>query len=376
MSSLYIHIPYCQTRCGYCDFHSSTSLEDKEFYVQALCEELRQRQTFLPKTPLETLYFGGGTPSLLTATQMEHLFSAVRHYFQFSEMVEITLEANPDDLSEKTLKHLRRLGVNRLSIGVQSFDDEDLRRMGRRHSASEALRAVFNAQSVGFENISCDLMFGLPKQTLGNWAKNINQLLKLNVQHISCYNLSYEKGTAFYQKKQHGELQELDDELCAEMYKMLIEKAKQYNFQHYETSNFAKKGCFSRHNSNYWRRKIYLGLGAGAHSFDGKKRRWNVADNRKYTKGIMTGSPHFEEETLSRNEAYNEFIMTGLRTMWGCDLTDLQHEFGEGKRQFCMEAARPFLAVDQLLITNDIMHLSPDAVFVSDAIMAALMSVE
>ena len=377
MNSLYLHIPYCLTRCGYCDFHSSTCMDDKDAYVDALCLELKQRAHFLPNNTIETIYFGGGTPSLLSKKQLESIFKVIRQYYIITENAEITLESNPDDLNRTYLQDLLDTGFNRLSVGIQSFDDKDLKLIGRRHLGQDAIDVIHQAQEVGFKNISADLIFGLPFQTLEKWDKNLDRLLALNVQHISCYNLSYEAGTAFHAMLKKGELHELDDELSLDMYKRLIERSEKHGFIHYETSNFGQANLHSKHNSNYWSGNAYLGIGAGAHSYNGiDKRRWNISDNQNYIQGINQNSPRFEEEVIDLDTAYNEFIMTGLRTIWGCNLTALETRFGKETLGYCLQAAATYISEKQILITNNKMTISANAIFISDQIMADLMIVK
>ncbi len=373
MSSLYLHIPYCKTRCGYCDFHSSTCTSQLDEYVNALCQELTQRQHFLPNNQLQTIYFGGGTPSLLSQQQLKQIFKSIQKHYSIDINAEITLEANPDDLSREKLLQFYEIGINRLSIGIQSFDNDDLERIGRRHTALQAIKAIHTAQNIGFSNISADLIFGLPFQTLDKWKKNLNQLFGLNIQHISCYNLTYEEGTAFYKNLQQGNYSEIGEDLQLEMYRQLIEQAKQKDFIHYEISNFGKESYFSQHNSNYWRNIPYLGVGAGAHSFDGKSRRWNISNNQKYINGIVQNTPNYENESINKTTAYNEFIMTGLRTIWGCNLDILKQRFGETALQFCLDSASPYINKEQLIIQENTLSISPNAIFISDQIMSDLM---
>lgn len=373
MNSLYLHIPYCISRCGYCDFHSSTCLDDKDQYIKALCLEIKQRKDYLNGNVLDTIYFGGGTPSLLNKAQFAHIFSAIEKHFSIAQNAEITLEANPNDISESYMNDLIELGFNRISIGIQSFNDSDLRVINRRHSGQEAIDAVTMAQKAGFKNISIDLIFGLPLQTIASWQQNLEQALSLNIQHISSYNLMYEKGTDFDRKKQKGILKEIDEDISLEMFQLLIEKSSEHGFIHYETSNFALEGHYSKHNTNYWRGDAYLGIGAGAHSYNGKNRRWNVSDNKAYIDGIKTINPIFELEVLDQETAYNEFIMTGLRTIWGCNLQELKQRFGQEMLDYCLQAAEVFIKAKQIIVENDSMLITPEALFISDKIMSDLM---
>lgn len=345
--------------------------------MDALCLELKQQQNFLPNDKVETVYFGGGTPSLLSRSQLEKIFNTIKQYYHISEGAEITLESNPDDLNTAYLKDLLDIGFNRLSVGIQSFDDNDLKLINRRHLGQDAIDVVKKAQEVGFQNISADLIFGLPFQTTEKWQKNLDQLFELKVQHISCYNLSYEEGTAFYKKLQKGELEELDDELSLEMYKMLIEQSQEQGFVHYETSNFAKEGLYSKHNSNYWSGNPYLGFGAGAHSYNGKDtRRWNISNNQQYIIGINNNNPVFEEEKIDNTTAYNEFIMTGLRTIWGCNLDVLKQRFGNERLDYCLQTANSYILKQHIIKKGNTITIAPKAIFISDQIMSDMMIVK
>jgi len=352
-------------------------MDDKDDYVDALCLELEQQVGFLPNTEIGTVYFGGGTPSLLSKAQLEKVFQSIKRHYTIADDAEITLESNPDDLDANYLQDLINIGFNRLSVGVQSFDDQDLKLIGRRHLGQDAIKVIKTAQEIGFQNISADLIFGLPFQTSEKWLKNLNQLFALNIQHISCYNLSYEAGTAFHKMLQKGELHELDDELSLEMYKMLIDESQKKGFVHYETSNFATNGLYSKHNSNYWSGNPYLGLGAGAHSYNGKDiRRWNASNNQQYIKGISEHKPVFEEEFIDDTTAYNEYIMTGLRTMWGCQLDQLQQRFGQEKLNYCLNSASPHIAKQQIILKDNTITIAAEAIFISDQIMSDLMIVD
>ncbi len=344
--------------------------------MSALCAELKQRQDYLPSRSLATIYLGGGTPSLLSAQEIRCIIDTIKQYFTLDDGCEITMEMNPDDITHSYLSEIKNIGINRLSIGVQSFDDDDLKNIGRRHSAQKAIDAVKLAQSLGFNNISIDLIFGLPFQDIEKWKKNLATAFSLGIQHISSYALIYEEGTAFYEKMQKGIFTEVDDELSLDMYSTLILEAEKHGFVHYETSNFALPNLHSRHNSNYWNGNPYLGIGAGAHSYNGSCRQWNVSNNDDYIKGITSQSPIYEVENIDKHTAYNEYIMTGLRTMWGCDLEKLNKYFGEEMLQFCISCATPYVNSGQIIVENDIMTIAKDAIFISDQIMSDLMWVE
>lgn len=318
MIGVYVHIPFCKSRCQYCDFFSTTQLERREDYVQALLQEIDER---VPSTDIATIYFGGGTPSLLETEQIERLLKALLNKTT-TQPTEITLEANPGDLTLDKLQALRQIGINRLSIGIQTFDDEQLRFLGRRHNAEQARQAVRDAQAAGFENISIDLIYALPGETMTTWQRDIDEALQLNVQHISCYCLSYEAGTPLTKLLDSGQVVETDEETENRMFDELCSQLKNHGFEHYEVSNFALPGRRAQHNSSYWNDTPYIGLGAGAHSYDGQVRRWNIADLAAYVKRVLSGSNYWEEEVLTDEQKSIEHIMLGLRTKDGIALTD------------------------------------------------------
>ena len=316
MAGLYIHIPFCKKRCLYCDFFSTTLLERREEYVEALLKEIAMRRDEAGE-PIQTVYIGGGTPSTLDAADIEKIVRAVG----LQEAEEVTMEMNPGDATREYLQALRQTGINRLSIGIQSFQDELLQLIGRRHNAQQAIDAVRMAQEVGFDNISVDLMYALPIQTMTQWEADIETALSLDVQHISSYGLMYEEGTALTKMMENGELEAIDEDTENAMYDRLCERLKQAGFVHYEVSNFALPGREAKHNSNYWNGTPYIGVGAGAHSYIGKVRSWNPDDLEAYIQGIKDGSLKRESETLSDEDLYNEQIMLGLRTSKGCRLS-------------------------------------------------------
>ena len=311
MVGVYVHIPFCKSRCIYCDFFSTTMLNKREEYVQAVIREAEQRIT--NDAHIHTIYFGGGTPSMLSVDQLTRVLKAIHP----SKAKEITIEANPGDLNVEKLSALRQAGFNRLSIGVQSFRDEELRFLGRRHTAEEARQAVRWAQEAGFENISIDLMYALPNQTMASWQYSIGEALKLNVQHISCYCLTYEPDTQLDRLVREGQVKPADEETENSMYDVLCEVLKSNGYTHYEVSNFARPGYYSQHNSSYWNNTPYIGLGAGAHSYDGRTRRANTADLSAYLKRVSSGEQYWEEERLTEEQKHMEQIMLGLRTNEG-----------------------------------------------------------
>lgn len=357
MAGIYIHIPFCASRCKYCDFYSTTLLHRREAYVQAVIQEAeqrihrenamscaaandaqrdRKRPFHREKGKYQTVYLGGGTPSMLTEEQIGRLTKAIG----IRKGMEVTMEANPGDLTREKLQALRKAGINRLSIGIQSFNNELLQLIGRRHTAEEAEKAVRQAQDAGFENISIDLIYGLPTQTMKLWKEDMDKALALQVQHISAYCLSYENDTAMTRMLQTGKIQAIDDETENLMYETLVQTLQHNGYEHYEVSNFCLPGYESRHNSSYWDGTPYVGLGAAAHSYDGIKRRWNTADLEAYIDGIQRGEPIYEEETLTEENQFNERIMLSLRTSKGLNLRELSEE----DAAYCRETAQPWLA--------------------------------
>lgn len=329
MAGIYLHIPFCKQACTYCDFHFSTLLKNKPDFVNALCKEIELRKNYIATTNLESIYFGGGTPSLLSKEELELIFKTLKKFFKWKADAEITLECNPDDLSREKLKELKQAGINRLSIGLQSFNDEELKWMNRAHTAEESEACVKLAQQEGFNNITIDLIYGSKFQTMESWKQTLQKAVDLNVQHISSYNLTVEKKTKLGMDVLKGKEQEVDDEKSAEQFLIMIDVLEKNGYEHYEISNFAKQGFIAVHNSNYWKGKKYLGLGPSAHSFNGETRQWNVANNNTYIKAINDNSTYFEIENLSPENRYNEYVLTGLRTKWGCDLNYIQENLGE-----------------------------------------------
>lgn len=328
MSGIYIHIPFCKQACHYCDFHFSTSLKNKEALVKCILTEIDLRNDYLKDKNIQTIYFGGGTPSLLSERDTFQILEKIYKQYNVSNDLELTLECNPDDLSDEKLKELKRLEINRLSIGLQSFDEEELVWMNRAHNAKQSEASVKRAQDRGFENITIDLIYGSKFSNLSNWKKTLDKAIELQVPHISSYNLTIEEKTKlghdFKVKKEAA----IDDEKSSELFLEMIDRLEKNNFIHYEISNFAKEGFFSNHNSNYWKGIHYLGLGPSAHSFDGISRQWNVSNNNLYIKHISEKTEsYFEKEVLTETERFNEYILTSLRTIWGINLDYLKTNF-------------------------------------------------
>lgn len=373
MAGLYIHVPFCAKRCLYCDFFSNTEMKYKEPYVTALIRELETRKDYIGNEPLETIYFGGGTPSQLQATDFERIFDAIQRLFDTSGCKEVTLEANPDDMTPKYVAGLRRFPFNRISMGVQSFKAEDLRFLNRRHDREQALRAVELCKEKGLSNISIDLIYGLPGQTLKEWESNLDRAIQLDIPHISAYHLIYEEGTALYKLKEAGKISPVEEEVSVSLFTSLIDRLTANGYLHYEISNFARPGMISRHNSSYWTGKKYLGAGPSAHSYNGESRQWNVSSLPAYIRGIESGSPEVEVEELDINTRYNDFIITGLRTMWGVNLTEIQGQFGNDKLIYCQKQAAPYLKQGLLIEKGETLTLSRNGIFISDSIMSDLL---
>lgn len=376
MAGVYIHVPFCKTRCIYCDFYTRTDMSSKHNYVSAISREIELRKDYIGDEIIETIYFGGGTPSQLTKDDFEQIFASIHRTFKVSENPEITMEANPDDLSDKYLQMIKEFPFNRLSIGIQSFNDSELLFLKRRHSSQKAKDAVKSAKSVGFNNISIDLMYGLPNQTLDIWNKNLNEALALDIQHISSYHLIYEQGTRLYRLFKLGDVKAVDEDLSVKMFSTMIETLLLAGFEHYEISNFAKNGLYSKHNSSYWLGRKYLGLGPAAHSFDGQNRAWNIPSISKYTEGISLEKLPLEIEYLDENTRYNDFILTGMRTMWGVNLKELERLFGNQKKEYCLRNVRKYVNQEFVSQSNDKLKLTREGIFISDGIMSDLMWVD
>ena len=364
MAGIYIHIPFCKKRCLYCDFFSSTSLQERQSYVEAVCKELEERKEYLNRQAINTIYFGGGTPSLLSYTDFEMIFQKISEIFNIIQLDEVTLEANPDDLTPSYITALRSLPFNRISIGIQSFNNRELSFLNRRHDAISAIQAVKDCQQAGFENISIDLMYGLPNQTLESWKENIQQAIALQIQHISAYHLTYEKDTTLYHLLESGKINPVEEELSVQMFTELIAMLTETGFVHYEISNFGKPGYFSKHNTSYWTGKPYLGVGASAHSFNGQSRQWN---------GKTLHNWNYTTELIDEKTAYNEYILTRLRTMWGMNRDELETKFGQIRFNYCMQQAQKYLHNRLLEIDGNHLKITRQGLFVSDGIMSDLM---
>ena len=375
MAGIYVHIPFCANRCSYCDFFSTLSLAHAgEPYVEAVIAEAELRHGELAGEAVRTLYLGGGTPSQLPLRLLERLVTGLRETIDLSGVEEFTVEANPDDVTTEWCAAVAALGVNRVSMGVQSFEDKILRFIGRRHTALQAAQAVFNLRSAGINNISIDLIYGLPGQTLDSWTASVKQALDLRSQHISAYGLTYEEGTRLWHQRERGEVIEVPEEQCLEMYRILVDELQTAGYEHYEISNFALPCYHSRHNSSYWDDTPYLGLGAAAHSYDGKVRRWNPHDLQQYIDSVMAGKTVCDLEEMSLWERYNERVMLGLRTARGVDVERLRVDFGdEAWRHFIGEAQRHIKAGNLHMTEDGRYVLTRDGIMLSDTVIRDLM---
>ncbi|WP_277014483.1 radical SAM family heme chaperone HemW [Flavobacterium lindanitolerans] len=371
MSGIYIHIPFCKQACHYCDFHFSTSMKKKEEMVQALVKEMQMRKSEFENETVETIYFGGGTPSVLSDEELAFLIDAVYANFKVAENPEITLEANPDDLSDERIVELAGSRINRLSIGIQSFFENDLKMMNRAHNAEEAKKSLETATRY-FDNISIDLIYGIPGMTNEMWKQNIETALSFGIPHISSYALTVEPKTALKKLIQTGKVSEPKDEVAQEHFMILVEMLQQHGFIHYELSNFGKPDYFSKNNSAYWLGKKYIGIGPSAHSYDGISRSWNIANNPIYLKEIEAEKLPGEVEILTANDRYNEYIMTGLRTIWGVSLNRIQKEFGEEVLQYLQKQSEKFIADGLLAVEKNILKTTPKGKFLADGIASDL----
>lgn len=395
MAGIYVHIPFCKKRCIYCDFYSTTCMEVQKPYIEALVNEITLRADYLKvngELPLiETIYIGGGTPTTLETLSLARILDTIYCTYPIASDAEVTIECNPDDLSDKKIQELRHLPINRLSIGIQTFSDPHLHLLNRRHDSQQAIRAVKTCQDVGFDNISIDLIYGLPKQSLDDWASNLNIATELNVQHISAYSLIYEEGTRLYEMRQQGQAEEASEQMSLTMFNTLIDHLATAGFEHYEISNFARIGYRSRHNSSYWKGIPYLGCGPSAHSYDGTHRQWNSAHLHNYIQNVshcktptdFTHASWIGKEELSIYEQYNDLIITALRTSDGLDLLHLRKRFGDQLTNYCLKNASKHLNNGLLEIIKEkeqyperLLKLTRQGIFVSDGVMSDLLFIE
>lgn len=371
MSGIYIHIPFCKQACHYCDFHFSTSLKKKDEMVLALVKEIKLRKSEFNEDIIETIYFGGGTPSILDVSDLRLLINAVYKYYKVVDNPEITVEANPDDLTKERIIELSINQINRLSIGIQSFFEDDLKLMNRAHNSEEAKQCLeFSTQY--FDNISIDLIYGVPNMSNEKWLQNIQTALSYNIPHISSYALTVEPKTALHSFIQKGIITKPDDEVAQEHFQILVDTLSENDFIHYELSNFGKENYFSATNSGYWLGKKYIGIGPSAHSYNGEKRSWNVSNNSLYLKSISENKLPSTSEILSKTDRYNEYIMTGLRTIWGISLDRIASEFGATYLDYLNQQATRYIEDHLLFVDENILRTTKKGKFLSDGIASDL----
>jgi oxygen-independent coproporphyrinogen-3 oxidase len=376
VAGIYIHIPFCKQACTYCNFHFSTSLELKTHFLEALIQELDIQKNYLSldgkKAMIKSVYFGGGTPSLLTQQELQQIFDALYTHYNISPDAEITLEANPDDLTKIKLKALKDSPINRLSIGIQSFVEADLRFMNRAHTANEAVDSIVMAQDLGFQNLTIDLIYGTPTLSTRNWEGNLEKIFSLGIPHLSCYCLTVEEKTALAHLVKVNSDLAVDEEKAIEQFELLLERTRSNDYVQYEISNFCKNEHYSLHNSNYWKKENYLGLGPSAHSYDGVSRQWNVANNRQYVDALKTNKVPFEREVLSPAQQYNEYILTTLRTHWGTDLEKVNTAFGPETLKHLQDEMQGFIKEGTLFQKDSFIFLTDGGKLLADKITASL----
>ncbi|MFO0321798.1 MAG: radical SAM family heme chaperone HemW [Bacteroidota bacterium] len=373
MSGIYLHIPFCKQACNYCDFHFSTSLKLKSSLVESILQEMDLRNTYLKNKSIETIYFGGGTPSLLSEKELFSILEKLYKNYDISSNAEITLEANPDDLTLEKLKELKRLEINRLSIGLQSFNDEELVWMNRAHKANDNEMSVKRSQDKGFENISVDLIYGSKFGNLANWKRTLDQTIALGVKHISSYNLTIEEKTKLGNDLKEKKEMPIDNEKSSELFLEMIHRLEKKDFIHYEISNFGKEDFFSKHNSNYWKGIEYIGFGPSAHSFNGVSRQWNIANNNLYIKNISSkNQKYFEKEELTKENQFNEYVLTSLRTIWGIDEVYLKSKFDSEIVKAFETKINKYLLTDSIILKDNKYVLTTEGKLFADKIASEL----
>jgi len=373
MAGIYIHIPFCKKLCFYCDFYHIISSDKNSVFVDALLKEASLKQNYLENETVSTIYFGGGTPSVFSIQELGAILGKIHKLFTVKENCEITIELNPDDVSPTYLNGLKKLNINRISLGIQSWKDSDLKMLNRRHDSSQAATALKETFKAGFENVSIDLIYGIPGMKTQEWVSNLDFSFSFDIKHMSAYHLTFEPGTLFGKMLEKGLLAEIDEEESVSLFNILIEKAESAGFIHYEISNFGKPGYFSIHNSNYWKQVFYLGLGPSAHSFNGYSRQWNVRDLKVYIKSVNQGKPFFENEELDTKARFNEYIMTSLRTMWGIDLEYVERAFEKEGYDYVVNLAGKFMDYGLMKKDKKTLVLTNQGKMISDNIIAEFM---
>jgi oxygen-independent coproporphyrinogen-3 oxidase len=373
MAGLYIHIPFCKQLCNYCDFYHIIYDGNNSAFIEAILKEAEIRKEFTGTETISTIYLGGGTPSVFSVRELEKMLNGISRLFKVESDSEITIELNPDDLTREYAGDLRKLGVNRISFGIQSWHDNDLKLLNRRHTADQASEALKNIIKSGFENVTIDLIYGIPGMTTDDWEENLDKSFSFDIKHLSAYHLSIEPGTIFGKMKKKGQIQEVDEEESVAEFNILTEKASAAGFIHYEISNFGKQGYFSVHNTNYWKQVPYIGLGPSAHSFNGYSRQWNCRDLKKYIKLVNEGKPFYEKEELDLKKRFNEYIMTSLRTMWGIDLDYVERTFEKEGYDYVINLAGKFINYGMMHQEKGLLVLSNQGKMISDNIITEFM---
>jgi oxygen-independent coproporphyrinogen-3 oxidase len=373
MAGIYIHIPFCRKLCNYCDFYHVTASDDNTEFIRALLKEASTRKSYLGNETVSTVYFGGGTPSVLKAGETGMILDFLKKNFTVEEQAETTFELNPDDVNAAYMKDLKAIGINRISLGVQSWYDEDLKMLNRRHTAIQALQAIEMSTGAGFKNITIDLIYGIPGMNLERWEENLKKSLNTDIMHLSAYHLTIEPGTVFGKMKEKGLFREIDEDDSNAQFNLLIEMTESAGFVQYEISNFAKPGYFSIHNTNYWKQVPYLGLGPSAHSFNRYSRQWNVKDVRKYIKYAGSAHEYYEREELGLKTKFNEYVMTSLRTMWGIDLEYVEKTFEKEGYDYVINLAGKFIGYGLMKQENNTLALTNQGKMISDNIISEFM---
>ena len=373
MAGIYIHIPFCKKLCSYCDFYKIISTGDHTAFIGALLAEAELRKNYLSDEIISTIYLGGGTPSVLSIKEIRQILDRLGDLYSIDGKCEVTVELNPDDIDTAYLNGLKKLKINRVSLGVQSWRDEDLVLLNRRHNASQAEKALKNIFSAGFENVTIDLIYGIPGMSLAQWEANLDKTFSFGIKHLSAYHLTIEPGTVFGKMKEKGLLSEIDEDESAGQFNLLIEKAEKAGFIHYEISNFGMEGYFSRHNTNYWKQINYLGLGPSAHSFNNYSRQWNVKNVNSYISSVKNNKPFFDGEELSVRTRFNEYLMTSLRTMWGIDLDFVEKTFEKEGYDYIINLSGKFKSYGLMKLENKNLVLTNQGKMISDNIISEFM---
>ena len=377
MSGIYIHIPFCKSKCAYCNFFSLASEKKIDEYVVALKKEITARNQYLGDEKVRTIYFGGGTPSLLKTNHIEEILTLLHKNFDIIPNPEITLELNPDTIDKEKMTSLKKIGVNRMSVGIQSFHDDDLKYLGRQHNSRHALQVIDDLNSVGFDKLTLDLIYGMPTLTEEKWNKNLDIFFSTGISHLSAYALTVEPKTILGQKIGKGILQDVDEDVTVRHYEILVQRTKEHDFEHYEISNFARHGCRSQHNSIYWNDVKYLGLGPSAHSYDGNSRQWNVANLTQYIQLVKVAETQeisglYERELLTKDDKFNEYVMTSLRTSWGCDINKIASDYGISYANHFLKNVKRYVESGIMINNNDNYILTDEGMLLADGIASEI----